>query len=329
MVNAGDLKTKGWSFSINTINIINKDFRWESNLNFSRFNSVIESLNSDAAFFERSSWWLNQQDPWTQRSAIGLQPWLFRGYVQDGIFQSVDEINKSAVPVDNNGARRPTQERGGIWVGDVKYRDINADGKIDVNDKTFIGNPWPKLFGGFTNTFSYKGFDLSVLLTATLGNDIYNFVAWENSNPNNINLGRNMMIRALDYAKVATDASGKVYLRNPGTNVPRIIPGADVNGTYARITDRFVEDGSYLRLKNVSLSYNVPQSLIAKQKVVRGIRATIGAQNLATLTGYSGFDPEVGAYVGRDASSSNQAIGLDYGRYPLTPIYTFSLNVNF
>ncbi len=329
LVNAGDLKTKGWSVSINTVNVNNKDFRWETNLNFSRFNSVIESLNSDAAFFERSSWWLNQQDPWTQRSAIGLQPWLFRGYIQDGIFQSVEEINNSAVPVDNNGARRPTQERGGIWVGDVKYRDINGDGKIDVKDKTFIGNPWPKLFGGFTNTFNYKGFDLSILMTATLGNDIYNFVAWENSNPNNINLGRNMMIRALDYAKVATDASGKVYLRNPGTNVPRIIPGADVNGTYARITDRFVEDGSYLRLKNVSLSYNVPQSLIAKQKVIRGIRATIGAQNLATITGYSGFDPEVGAYVGRDASASNQAIGLDYGRYPLTPIYTFSLNVNF
>jgi TonB-linked SusC/RagA family outer membrane protein len=329
MVNAGNLKTNGWSFSLNTININKKDFRWESNLNFSSFKSVIESLNSDAAFFERSSWWLNQQDPWTQRSAIGNQPWLFRGYIQDGLFQSVEEINKSAVPVDNNGARRPTQANGGIWVGDVKYRDINGDGKIDVNDKTFIGNPWPKLFGGFTNTFSYKGFDLSVLFTATYGNDIYNFIAWENSNPNNINLGRNMMLTALNYARVATDPNGKPYLLNPGTNVPRIITGADVNGTYARITDKYVEDGSYLRLKNVSLSYNIPQTLIAKQKIVRGVRATIGAQNLATITGYSGFDPEVGAYVGRDASSSNQAIGLDYGRYPLTPIYTFSLNVNF
>jgi TonB-linked SusC/RagA family outer membrane protein len=334
MVNAGTLKTNGWSFSLNTVNINNKNFRWESNLNFSHFKSNIESLNSDAAFFERSSWWLNQQDPWTQRSAIGFQPWMFRGYIEDGLFQSVEEINNSAVPVDNNGARRPTQASGGIWVGDVKYRDISGpngkpDGKIDVNDKTFIGNPWPKLFGGFTNTFSYKGFDLSILLTATYGNDIYNFIAWENSNPNNIYLGRNMMLQALNYAKVRTDASGKVYLLNPETNVPRIITGADVNGTYARITDKYVEDGSYLRVKNVSLSYSIPQSLIAKQKIVRGVRATVGAQNLFTVTNYSGFDPEVGAYVGRDASTSNQAIGLDYGRYPLTPIYTFSLNVNF
>jgi TonB-dependent starch-binding outer membrane protein SusC len=329
MVNAGDLKTNGWSFSLNTTNIIKKNFRWESNLNFSQFKSVIQELNSDAAFFERSSWWLNQQDPWTQRSAIGKQPWLFRGYIQDGLFQSVEEINNSAVPVDNNGTRRPTQASGGIWVGDVKYRDINGDNKIDVNDKTYIGNPWPKLFGGFTNTFSYKGFDLSILVTGTYGNDIYNFIAWENSNPNNINLGRNMMLNAMNYAKVATDGSGKTYLLNPETNVPRIITGADVNGTYARITDKYVEDGSYLRVKNVTLGYSLPQTLIGKQKVIRGIRASVGAQNLFTITGYSGFDPEVGAYVGRDASNFNQAIGLDYGRYPLTPIYTFSLNVNF
>jgi hypothetical protein len=137
------------------------------------------------------------------------------------------------------------------------------------------------------------------------------------------------MLNAMNYAKLATDANGKVSIVNPETNVPRIIIGADVNGTYARITDKYVEDGSYIRLKNVSLSYNIPQSILSKQKIARGVRATIGAQNLATITGYSGFDPEVGAYVGRDVSSLNQAIGLDYGRYPLTPIYTFSLNVNF
>ncbi|HVG14821.1 MAG TPA: TonB-dependent receptor, partial [Chitinophagaceae bacterium] len=328
-VNSGDLQTKGWSFALNTVNVNTKAFRWETNFNLSHFKSVIKSLNSEQAFLERSSWWLNQPDPWTQRSAIGLQPWLFRGYIEEGVFQSVEEIDKSPVPVDNNGARRPTQQNGGIWVGDVKFRDINGDGKIDVNDKTYIGNPWPKMFGGFTNSFSYKGFDLSVLFTGTFGNDVYNFIAWENSNPNNINLGRNMMIGAMDYAKIATDPNGKAYLLNPETTVPRIITGADVNGTYSRITNKYIEDGSYIRLKNVSLSYNLPQTLIAKQKIVKGVRATVGAQNILTITDYSGFDPEVGAYVGRDASTATQAIGLDYGRYPLTPIYTFGLNVNF
>lgn len=329
LVNAGDLQTNGWNFTINSTNIDKRNFRWTSNLNLSHFETEIKSLNSEKAFFERSSWWLNQPDPWTQRSAIGMAPWLFRGYIVEGIFQSVEEIQNSPVPVDNNGNRRPIQASGGIWVGDYKYKDVNGDGKIDVNDKTFIGNPWPKMFAGFTNTFTYKGFDLSVLVTATYGNDIYNFVAWENSNPNNINLGRNMMLEALDYAKVTTDAGGKVYLQNPGTMVPRIIPGADVNGTYSRITSNFVEDGSYIRLKNVTLGYNIPEAALSRIKFIKGARATVGAQNLYTVTGYSGFDPEVGAYVGRDASNSNQAIGLDYGRYPLTPIYTFGLNVNF
>lgn len=324
-VNAGSLNTDGWSLALNTINVNTKDFRWETNLNLSHFKTVIESLNSDKAFFERSSWWLNN---WTQRAATGLEPWLFRGYIEDGIFTSIDEINKSAVPVDNNGNRYPTSPTGGIYIGDVKFRDINGDGKIDVDDMTYIGNPWPKLFGGFTNTFAYKGFDLSVLITATYGNDIYNYMAAANSNPNNINLGRNLLVHAMDYARVVDDG-GQVYLENPGTDVARIIAGADVNGNYSRNTSKWVEDGSFIRLKNVSLSYNLPNSLLSKQKYVRGVKATIGAQNLATITGYSGFDPEVGSYVGRDASATNQAIGLDYGRYPLTPIYTFSLNINF
>jgi TonB-dependent starch-binding outer membrane protein SusC len=325
-VNAGALKTKGWGATINTTNISTKNFKWETNLNLSHFKTVIESLNSEKAFFERTSWWLNN---WTQRAETGLEPWLFRGYVEEGIFGSIEEINASAVPVDNNGNRYPTQAQSGIWVGDVKFKDINGDGKIDVNDMTYIGNPWPKLFGGFTNTVSYKGFDLSILITGTFGNDIYNYMAAANSNPNNINLGRNLLIHAMDYAKLTTDASGKVYLTNPGTDVPRIINGNDVNGNYARNSSKWVEDGSFVRLKNISLSYNVPNSLVAKQKVVKSIRATIGAQNLATITNYSGFDPEVGSYVGRDASATNQAIGLDYGRYPLTPIYTFSIGVNF
>src|SRR5207302_866256 len=136
------------------------------------------SLNSDNAFIDRISWWMNN---WTQRAAIGYQPWLMRGYVADGIFQSVDEIAKSPVPVDNAGHRLPIDANTGLWVGDVKYKDINGDGKIDVNDMTNIGNPWPKYTIGFTNSFSYRGFDLSILITGNSGNDIYNYIALEAS----------------------------------------------------------------------------------------------------------------------------------------------------
>ena len=327
LVNAGSLKTKGWNLTFTTVNVSKKDLRWESNLNLSHFKTRVTSLNSENAFIERTSWWMNN---WAQRSAIGFEPWLFRGYIAEGIFQSVDEINKSPVPVDNNGVRRPTDAQNGIWVGDVKYKDINGDKKIDVNDITNIGNPWPNLTLGFTNTVSYKGFDLSVLFTGSFGNDIYNYIAAEASNPNNINLSRNLLLKSMEYAKLTTDANGKVVLSNPATDVPRISNNQiSHENNYSKNSSRFVEDGSYFRLKNVSLSYNVPAKYLGYTKVIKGLRATVGAQNVFTITNYKGYDPEVGAYVGTGSSGSNQAVGIDFGRYPLTPMFTATISVNF
>lgn len=329
MVNIGSLSNKGWGITLNTTNITRPNFVWSSNLNISGFKTKIKEFYSESAFIDRTSWWL---DNWTQRASVGEAPWMFRGYIEEGLFQSIDEINNSAVPVDNNGDRLSTDETEGIWVGDVKYKDISGadgkpDGKIDVYDQTDIGNPWPKLFGGFTNSFSYKGFDLSVLIIGTFGNDVYNYMARVNSNPNNINLSRNLLTHAMDYAKPFENEDGTIALENPGTDVARISSGP--NGNVSRFTNKWVEDGSFIRLKNVSLSYSLPQSLMDKQKYIKGVRLSFSAQNIATITGYKGFDPEVGAYVGRDASASNQAIGLDFGRYPLTPIYSFSVGVNF
>jgi hypothetical protein len=98
---------------------------------------------------------------------------------------------------------------------------------------------------------------------------------------------------------------------------------------HSKISTRFVEDGSYLRLKNVTLSYNVPTKVLGYAKVIKGLKASISAQNIFTLTHYTGYDPEIGAYVGQGSSSQNQAIGIDFGRYPLTPVYSATLNVNF
>lgn len=326
-VNTGSLKTTGWNLTFNTVNINNKNFRWQSNLNLSHFSSVITSLNSENAFIDRTSWWMNN---WTQRAAIGYAPWLFRGYIEEGIFTSVNEIAKSAVPVDNSGNRIPADPNIGLWIGDVKYKDINGDGKIDINDMTNIGNPWPKLTGGFTNTFSYKSFDLSILITGTYGNSIYNFIAAQASNPNNINLSRNLLVGAMNYSKITTDANGNPVLANPGTTVPRMSNNQVANdNNYGKITNRFVEDGSYLRLKNISLSYNVPAKYIGYTKIIKALKATVGVQNLYTLTRYKGYDPEVGAYVGTGSSGGNQAIGIDFGRYPLTRMYTATISANF
>ena len=326
-VNAGSLNTKGWNLTFITTNIVTKDFKWESNLNISHFKTTIDQLYQTSPFIQRTSWWMNN---WTQRAAVGQQPWLMMGYIEEGLFQTADEIAKSAIPVDGTGARVLVDPNRGIWVGDVKYRDMNNDGKIDQNDLTFIGNPWPELTGGFTNSFSYKGFDLSILITGTYGNDVYNYIAAEASNPNNINLSRNLLVRALDYAKLTTDANGNPVLANPDTRVPRISNNTvSSDNNFGRITDRFLEDGSYLRIKNISLTYNVPAKYLGYTKVVKGLRATIGVQNLYTFTSYKGYDPEVGAYVGTGSSGANQPTGIDFGRYPITPMYTTTISVNF
>lgn len=330
IVNAGNMQTKGWNVTFTSTNINNGSFRWETNLNLSSFKSEVVKLNNNRLFIPRTSWWLNN---WTQWAHIGYDPWLFRGYEVEGLFTSVEDAQNSARPVDNNGNLRPVDAANGLWVGDVKYRDINGDGKITVDDETFIGNPWPKLTAGLTNTFNYKNFELSVLFTSSFGNDIYNYIRAVNLNPNNVNLSRNFLIEAADYARLSTDGSGKVIIENSGTSVARIANNQIASdNNYARNSSRFVEDGTYVRLKNVTLSYTVPQKILGYTKFIKDARIILGAQNLITWTNYSGYDPEVGAYVGTGASGGgqgNQAIGLDFGRYPLSPMFSASISVNF
>ncbi len=323
-VNIGSLENKGWSFAINTTNVNSGAFKWESSLNLSQFKTEIKSLTTGQSQIDKINWWMSN---WTQRTVVGEAPWLFYGYIEEGIFQSVEELESSALPADNNGVEFPIAENS-IWVGDVKYKDVNGDGIINGNDQTFIGNPWPKWFAGFNNSFSYKGINVNILITSSYGNDVYNYIRKENSNPNNINLGRNMFLTAFDYAKLATDDEGKAYLLNPETNVARM-SGGNKNNNYDRHTDKFVEDGSYVRVKNISVTYNLPNSLVSKQKYIKNVRLGASVQNAFTITGFSGYDPEVGSYVGPNANAANAALGVDYGRYPLTPVYSLNVGIDF
>ncbi|SFO59095.1 TonB-linked outer membrane protein, SusC/RagA family [Chitinophaga sp. YR627] len=325
IVNIGAMQNKGFGITLNTVNIDNRQgFSWKTNFNISSFKTKITKFYSDAAFLSRSAWFMNN---FTSRSVIGDAPWQFYGYVAEGLFQSVDEINSSAIPAQADGTRLPVAKDGGVWVGDIKYKDLNGDNIIDSRDQTFIGNPWPKLTFGLTNTFSWKGFDLSVLVTGAQGNDIFNYLRFENTNPNNINLGRNLLQESFNYARVG-DVGGKTILENPGANVPRIV-GTDVNGNGNRFTNLYVEDGSYIRIKNVQLGYNIPHALLRQQSVVKNIRLIAGVQNLATFTKYKGYDPEVGSYLGKEVQLSSQLIGVDAGRYPLTRLYSASVAVDF
>jgi TonB-dependent starch-binding outer membrane protein SusC len=309
-VNVGEMENRGYGITLNTVNIDRGDFRWITNFNISGFKSKISKLYTEASFLDRN-WGI------VQRASLNESPWLFRGFIEEGLFQSVDEINNSALPVDSEGKELKVG-KDGVWVGDVKFKDVNNDGVIDASDITTIGNPWPKFNFGFTNTFSYKGFGLSALLVGVHGNDVYNDVRANSTNPDYINLGRNLFSETFNYARVTTDGEGNPVLENPGTNIPRIIAGGGINANY-RTTQKFVEDGSYIRIKNITLDYNLPKTLLDKHGIIKGVRVSVGVQNIATFTKYKGFDPEVGG---------SYSIGYDNGRYPTTPSYTFSLNVD-
>ncbi|SHO60426.1 TonB-linked SusC/RagA family outer membrane protein [Algoriphagus zhangzhouensis] len=325
-VNIGALENRGFGITINTINIDNRasGFSWTSNFNFSGFKTKVTQFFSQTAFIDRTAWYMND---FTQRAVIGQAPWMFYGYVSDGLFQSLEEVESSARPVDNSGNPLPVGEDG-IYVGDIKFKDLNGDGVIDERDQTFIGNPWPKLTFGTTQQFSYKNFTLDILLTGAVGNDIYNFNRFRNIAPNNIYLGRNMLAETYDYARIEMDESGNPFIVNSDTNIPRITI-TDLNGNSTRISDKYVEDGSFVRLKNIQLSYNIPSSLLGGQNVIRGGRLMVGVQNAFTWTKYKGYDPEVGSYVGNNVSAENQLIGVDYARYPQTRMYTISLGIDF
>jgi TonB-linked SusC/RagA family outer membrane protein len=330
IVNIGALENRGWGFTLRTVNYDKGALKWESNFNISGFKTKVTKFYSETAFIERRPWYVGDTgsgNNWAQRAAIGEAPWLFRGYQYDGLFQSTAEVDASAVPTNSSGQRLPTDPNNGVWVGDVKFKDLNGDGIIDERDKTNIGNPWPKFNFGFSNTITWKNFALDILLIGVYGNDVFNLLRFNNTNPNNINLGRNLLEETFNYARVEGTGS-EAHLTNPETGIPRITYNG-LNGNRLRFTDQYVEDGSYIRVKNVQLRYSLPKSLLGGQNVIHGATLAIGAQNLFTFTKYKGYDPEVGAYVGRDVAADNQAIGLDYGRYPLTRVYTFSVNVDF
>ena len=329
VVNIGALQNNGWQLSINTTNIATKEFTWTSNFNISKFKTTVTKLFSKNAQIYRGAWWMGN---FQQVSQVGQAPWQFVGYIYDGLYQSLDDIDKSPVPVDNAGNRLKVDQYNGIWVGDVKFKDISGpkgvpDSIIDIHDQTTIGTPWPKLNGGFTNTFSYKGFDLNILLTYVYGNNIYNWVAMQNSKTNNVWSSGNLLLGAFDYARPVANSDGSVTLSNPNATIPRI-SDTDLNGNWNRFSTRWMEDGSFIRVKNVSLTYTLPKTLINRQKVIKDVRLTLSAQNLFTFTKYKGYDPEVGAYVGQNVYDNSQTIGVDGGHYPLTPIYTFTVNVN-
>jgi len=214
----------------------------------------------------------------------------FYGFVADGLFQTADEV--AAAP----------KQQAGTAPGDIRFRDLNGDGVIDAADRQFIGNPNPNFSFGVTNTFNYKNFDLSFFIQGVQGNDVYN-------------LNRYITESAL-YS--TTNGTTRILSRWTGPNtsndVPRAINGDPNNNL--RVSTHYIEDGSYVRLKNLTFGYTLPRSVMNRITATQ-IRLYFTAQNLATLTKYTGYDPEV------------SASGVDLGIYPQTRVFMGGLNIGF
>lgn len=280
--NAGKVRNQGIEMSLHTINLTG-ELGWETNLTATYNKNKIKDLNSDVPYY------INQiNNSYVTMLAKDYPINVFYGYVTDGIFQNQSEVNTHAV-------------QPGAEPGDIRFRDLNNDGVINDSDRTVIGNPNPSWLFSMNNSLSYKGFELSVFLQGIAGNNIYN--------ANNIdNTGM-----AAAYNQT-TDVLKRWQGEGTSNSMPRAVFGDPNQNT--RVSDRFVENGSYLRLKNITLSYTFPKQWLQKAQI-ENARLSLSCENVATITGYSGFDPEVGIN------------GIDQNRYPISRTFSLGLNFNF
>lgn len=314
--NVGELRNKGFGITLNTVNIDNKDFKWKSSVNYSLDRNKVTKLDNNTPFNS-----IYKTSSFATLTQVGSPAGLFTGYIAEGIFQDIADIQNHAVQTSTNGVLtiNPTT---GSWVGDIKYLDRDKNGVIDEKDRQVIGNPWPKFTLGFNNAFTYKNFDLNIFLYGSFGNDVLNYQRYRNEQTGGTNVFSNLYQSVANFANPSNrDATAlNAVLLNPGYQIARIAPG-NPNGNN-RASQWYIEDGSYLRCKNIALNYNIPAKILSGVNFIRSLKVGVNVQNAFTITGYSGLDPEVG-------QNSSLIFNVDDGRYPSSRMYSFNLSANF
>lgn len=315
-VNVGSINNKGFDLRISATMLRNKNFTWKTDFTASHNINEIIKLNTDGAslpgYFGASI---------ASNSVVGRSIGEFYGYVVDGVFSTPEDFKTHAIPA-KNGVKLPVGAAGGsIWYGDLMFRDINGDGIIDEKDQTFLGSPIPKFQLGLGNSFSYKNFDLNVFFSANLGNKVLNGMRINGEYPGT-SYG---YLKALTgYAKLALkDPNGSatdidnVYVVNPDTRIVGI--RNDNTNENNRISDKFIEDGAFLRCRNISLGYNFSDKLLSKAHL-HALRLYVNVTNAFIISRYKGMDPEIGSWDPLNA-------GMDGGFYPQPRVFTVGANV--
>ena len=326
--NVGSLRNTGIEFTINSININKKNFQWSSNFVFSLNRNKVLSLDTETGTLPQT-FQVGSETATVTNTVVGQPMAQFWGYKVIGRFDKPEDFYYKDAQGNVKQVALPTGcsiGKSGTWLGDYRFADLNGDGVIDNNDQTFIGNPEPKFTFGFGNSLSWKGWDFSFQFTGSYGNKVLNYNRRQLEITGSTS---NLLTSVLNYARVEKiDPNGPDDYRNywvtnaSSTTMPRLYTESYSSGNN-RVSDAFVEDGSYIRLQNVSLSYTFPQKWI-EHLYLSNVKLYMNIQNLFTITKYDGYDPEVGSLYG-DALKN----GIDYNRYPSPRIYTFGINVSF
>jgi TonB-dependent starch-binding outer membrane protein SusC len=297
--NIGKVENKGWEAMISSRNLTGA-FQWNMDVNVSANRNKILSLpgGNDIQYGSGPGHMVGLGQ--TQILREGHPVGVFFGWIYDGVYQTGDTF------IPGGGFE---QVAGGEKFRDISGPNGEADGVLNNNDRTIVGNPHPKFIWGLNNGFMWRNFDLNVFFQGSQGNDILSYTLMELD----LLAGNN---------NATTNALRRWSPENPNTDVPKAALGRT-----RRVSTRWIYDGSYIRLKNLSLGYNLPSSVVNRLNM-NGLRIYVSAQNILTVTDYPGYDPEVNYNTG-GATNGNRNLGLDYGSYPNAKSYTLGLNVRF
>ncbi len=285
--NAGKMVNKGWEFAIGYDNAVG-DFQYGIKATFSTFTNKVTTLGGGEPIYSTAH--LGETISKTEE---GMPVGYYLGWLTDGIFQTQDEVNASP----QKGLSSP---------GDIRFRNINGDNILNADDRTKIGNPWPDFIYGFTLNAAYKGFDLSAFIQGSQGNDVMNILRYDTE------AGTGWYNAPKGFLEKAWNGPGST------NEYYKISQNAGLN---TNVSSYFVEDGSYMRMKNIQLGYSLPAGLLQKVKT-KQVRLYVGAQNLFTITKYSGLDPEMG-------STDPKLMGIDQGYFPQARTWMFGINAKF
>ena len=346
--NVGNMSNNGIEVTLNAHLINKKSFNWKTTVTFSSVKNTVTKLNSESGFIDKTLDYEGTGETIT-RTAVGYGISQFYG------FQVAGRINSAADFLRDNGdgtstviAATPNYRVGTVVnnaadnlltsVGDLLFKDLNGDGFIDDSDKTYLGNGLPKFTFGWNNTFTCKNISISAFFYGSVGNKVFNWTRRRMDDPSLSPGGAawNKYTRTANYARWAyydgnsgnTDVWNVYVAPGADASIPRI---DNLHGNYnSRVSDRYVEDASFLRIKNITVTWSLPKSAVKKMHM-QEFRISANIQNPWTFTGYTGYDPEVGSQNGQYSMTGQGMLmyGVDTGRVPSPRTIIFGVEVIF